>query len=61
LAHSRHDLKNMSRWANAMRMNSVDADLASESQNRRRFRAELNELKRPAEQAALAAPSKPQA
>jgi sarcosine oxidase subunit beta len=27
LAHSRHDLELMSRWANAMRMNGVDADL----------------------------------
>jgi len=27
LAHSRHDLESMSRWANAMRMNGVDADL----------------------------------
>lgn len=29
LAHSRHDLDSMSRWANAMRMNGVDADLLS--------------------------------
>ena len=29
LAHSRHDLESMSRWANAMRMNGVDADLLS--------------------------------
>ncbi len=27
LAHSRHDLESMSRWANAMRMNGMDADL----------------------------------
>jgi sarcosine oxidase subunit beta len=27
LAHSRHDLESMSRWANAMRMNGIDADL----------------------------------
>jgi len=27
LAHSRHDLDSMSRWANAMRMNGVDAEL----------------------------------
>ena len=27
LAHSRHDLDAMSRWANAMRMNGVDAEL----------------------------------
>ena len=27
LAHSRHDLESMSRWANAMRLNGVDADL----------------------------------
>jgi len=32
LAHSRHDLENMSRWANAMRMNSVDADLLTRDQ-----------------------------
>lgn len=32
LAHSRHDLQNMSRWANAMRMNSVDADLLTRDQ-----------------------------
>jgi len=32
LAHSRHDLENMSRWANAMRMNSVDADLLKRDQ-----------------------------
>ncbi|NNM61165.1 MAG: sarcosine oxidase subunit beta family protein [Steroidobacteraceae bacterium] len=29
LAHSRHDLDAMSRWANAMRMNGIDADLLS--------------------------------
>ena len=29
LAHSRHDLDSMSRWANAMRMNGVAADLLS--------------------------------
>ena len=27
LAHNRHDMDSMSRWANAMRMNGVDADL----------------------------------
>ena len=27
LAHSRHDLEAMSRWANAMRMNGIDAEL----------------------------------
>jgi sarcosine oxidase subunit beta len=27
LAHSRHDLDNMSRWANAMRFNGIDAEL----------------------------------
>lgn len=32
LAHSRHDLESMSRWANAMRMNGVDADLLSRDQ-----------------------------
>ncbi|MDE1922151.1 MAG: sarcosine oxidase subunit beta family protein [Gammaproteobacteria bacterium] len=29
LAHSRHDLDSMARWANAMRMNGIDADLLS--------------------------------
>jgi sarcosine oxidase subunit beta len=29
LAHSRHDLDSMSRWANAMRMNGINADLVS--------------------------------
>ncbi|MBS0376924.1 MAG: sarcosine oxidase subunit beta family protein [Proteobacteria bacterium] len=29
LAHSRHDLDAMSRWANAMRMNGIDAELLS--------------------------------
>ncbi len=36
LAHSRHDLESMSRWANAMRMNGVDArsaDAASKSKH----------------------------
>ena len=32
LAHSRHDLESMSRWANAMRMNGVDADLLTRDQ-----------------------------
>jgi sarcosine oxidase, subunit beta len=32
LAHSRHDLETMSRWANAMRMNGLDADLLSREQ-----------------------------
>jgi sarcosine oxidase subunit beta len=32
LAHSRHDLETMSRWANAMRMNGVEADLLSRDQ-----------------------------
>lgn len=32
LAHSRHDLESMSRWANAMRMNDIDADLLSRSE-----------------------------
>jgi sarcosine oxidase subunit beta len=32
LAHSRHDLEAMSRWANAMRMNGVDADLLNRDQ-----------------------------
>jgi sarcosine oxidase subunit beta len=32
LAHSRHDLETMSRWANAMRMNDIDADLLSREQ-----------------------------
>jgi sarcosine oxidase subunit beta len=27
LAHSRHDMESQSRWANAMRMNGIDADL----------------------------------
>jgi sarcosine oxidase, subunit beta len=35
LAHSRHDLESMSRWANAMRMNAVDADLLTREQVRR--------------------------
>ncbi len=29
LAHSRHDMEVMSRWANALRMNGVDADLVN--------------------------------
>jgi sarcosine oxidase, subunit beta len=29
LAHSRHDLDGLSRWANAMRMNGIDANLLS--------------------------------
>jgi sarcosine oxidase subunit beta len=32
LAHSRHELESMSRWANAMRMNGVDADLLMREQ-----------------------------
>lgn len=32
LAHSRHDLESMSRWANAMRMNGIDADLLTRDQ-----------------------------
>jgi sarcosine oxidase subunit beta len=32
LAHSRHDLDSMSRWANAMRMNGVLADLLTREQ-----------------------------
>ena len=32
LAHSRHDLESMSRWANAMRMNGIDADLLTREQ-----------------------------
>jgi len=32
LAHSRHDLESMSRWANAMLMNGVDARLLSREQ-----------------------------
>ncbi len=29
LAHSRHDLDSMARWANAMRMNGIDAEILS--------------------------------
>lgn len=36
LAHSRHDLESMSRWANAMRMNGIDADLLTREQVRER-------------------------
>ncbi len=32
LAHSRHDLDAMSRWANAMRMNGIEAELLTRSQ-----------------------------
>ena len=32
LAHSRHDLDSMSRWANAMRMNGIDADILGPEQ-----------------------------
>lgn len=32
LAHSRHDLDAMSRWANAMRMNGIEAELLSRAQ-----------------------------
>jgi sarcosine oxidase, subunit beta len=32
LAHSRHDLDSMSRWANAMRMNGIDADLLTRAE-----------------------------
>ena len=34
LAHSRHDLESISRWANAMRMNGVDADVLTRDQVR---------------------------
>jgi len=32
LAHSRHDLDSMARWANAMRMNGIEAELLSREQ-----------------------------
>ncbi len=32
LAHSRHDLDSMSRWANAMRMNGIQAELLTRAQ-----------------------------
>jgi sarcosine oxidase subunit beta len=32
LAHSRHDLDSMARWANAMRMNDIDAELLTRAQ-----------------------------
>jgi sarcosine oxidase, subunit beta len=32
LAHSRRDMESMSRWANAMRMNGIDADLLTRDQ-----------------------------
>jgi sarcosine oxidase subunit beta len=32
LAHSRHDLDSMSRWANAMRMNGIEAELLTRDQ-----------------------------
>src|SRR4030088_2367567 len=32
LAHSRHDLDSMSRWANAMRMNGIDAEILTREQ-----------------------------
>jgi sarcosine oxidase subunit beta len=32
LAHSRHDLDSMSRWANAMQMNGIDAQLLTRAQ-----------------------------
>jgi sarcosine oxidase, subunit beta len=32
LAHSRHDLESMSRWANAMHMNGIDAQLLTREQ-----------------------------
>jgi sarcosine oxidase, subunit beta len=32
LAHSRHDLDSMARWANAMQMNGIDAELLTRSQ-----------------------------
>ena len=35
LAHTRHDLDSMSRWANAMRFNGIDADLLDDAQLRR--------------------------
>ena len=34
LAHSRHDLDNVSRWANAMRFNGIDADILDARQLR---------------------------
>jgi sarcosine oxidase subunit beta len=34
LAHSRHDLEGLSRWANAMRMNGIDAALLSRDEVR---------------------------
>jgi len=39
VAHSRHDLESMARWANAMRMNGVDAELLSREQVRARVPA----------------------
>ena len=38
LAHSRHDLDAMSRWANAMRMNGIDAEILSRAAGRPRRR-----------------------
>src|ERR1700722_4731258 len=35
LAHSQHDLEIMRRWANAIRMNGVDAEVLSETEIRR--------------------------
>src|SRR6202035_1611378 len=32
LAHSRHDLDSMARWANAMRMNGIDAEILTRQQ-----------------------------
>src|ERR1700680_2581661 len=32
LAHSRHDLDSMARWANAMRMNGIDAEILTREQ-----------------------------
>ena len=32
LAHSRHDLDSMARWANAMRMNGIDAEILSRAE-----------------------------
>lgn len=35
LAHSRHDLDNVSRWANAMRFNGIDAEMLDATQVRK--------------------------
>jgi len=39
LAHSRHDLDSMARWANAMRMNGIDAEILTREQWRRARRS----------------------